>query len=206
MSTFDRREEAFESKFAHDEELRFKAVARRNKLLGLWAAEKLGLGADKAQDYAKEVVRADFEERGRRGRVPQDPQGFRRCRRRPVGSSDPPDHGRAAASGGRAGPERRLRRHEGAAPRRCPFRVSPHDRSGPRKLRAATRRTRLRVLPTSPFRKTRHDRFQALACRPPSCRRNRDHRLVHPGRAGSGGAAGPLGLRRGDARHAARRP
>ncbi|MBC2860261.1 DUF1476 domain-containing protein [Stappia sp. 28M-7] len=64
MSTFDRREEAFESKFAHDEELRFKAVARRNKLLGLWAAEKLGLDADKAQDYAKEVVRADFEEPG----------------------------------------------------------------------------------------------------------------------------------------------
>jgi hypothetical protein len=64
MSTFDRREEAFENKFAHDEELRFKAVARRNKLLGLWAAEKLGLDADKAQDYAKEVVRSDFEEPG----------------------------------------------------------------------------------------------------------------------------------------------
>ena len=64
MSTFDRREDAFENKFAHDEELRFKAVARRNKLLGLWAAEKLGLDADKAQDYAKEVVRADFEEPG----------------------------------------------------------------------------------------------------------------------------------------------
>ncbi|WP_306029900.1 DUF1476 domain-containing protein [Stappia sp. MMSF_3263] len=64
MSTFDRREEAFENKYAHDEELRFKAVARRNKLLGLWAAEKLGLDADKAQDYAKEVVRSDFEEPG----------------------------------------------------------------------------------------------------------------------------------------------
>lgn len=74
MSTFDRRQEAFESKFAHDEELRFKAVARRNKLLGLWAAEKLGLDADKALDYAKEVVRADFEE-------PGDEDVFRKIRR-----------------------------------------------------------------------------------------------------------------------------
>lgn len=64
MTTFDQREEAFEAKFAHDEELRFKASARRNKLLGLWAAEKLGLEGDKAEDYAKEVVRSDFEEPG----------------------------------------------------------------------------------------------------------------------------------------------
>ncbi|POF28102.1 DUF1476 domain-containing protein [Roseibium marinum] len=64
MSTFDKREQGFENKFAHDEELRFKATARRNKLLGLWAAELLGYEGDKAQDYAKEVVRADFEEPG----------------------------------------------------------------------------------------------------------------------------------------------
>lgn len=64
MSTFDKREEAFETKFAHDEELRFKAMARRNKLLGLWAAGKLGLDAEKAEEYAKSVVRADFEEPG----------------------------------------------------------------------------------------------------------------------------------------------
>lgn len=64
MTTFDKREEAFEAKFAHDEELRFKATARRNKLLGLWAAEKLGLDEAKAEDYAKEVVRSDFEEPG----------------------------------------------------------------------------------------------------------------------------------------------
>ena len=64
MSTFDRREEAFESKFAHDEELRFKAEARRNKLLGLWAAELLGKSGDEADAYAKEVVAADFEEAG----------------------------------------------------------------------------------------------------------------------------------------------
>src|ERR1700687_6027836 len=64
MTTFDKREEAFEQQFAHDEELRFKATARRNKLLGLWAAEKLGLGSAEADSYAKSVVMADFEEAG----------------------------------------------------------------------------------------------------------------------------------------------
>ncbi|WP_106752906.1 DUF1476 domain-containing protein [Pannonibacter carbonis] len=64
MSTFDNREKGFESKFAHDEELRFKATARRNKLLGLWAADLLGLSGEQADAYAKEVVRADFEEAG----------------------------------------------------------------------------------------------------------------------------------------------
>lgn len=64
MTTFDKREEGFEKKFAHDEELKFKAVARRNKLLGLWAAEKLGLGGEQAEAYAKEVVIADFQEPG----------------------------------------------------------------------------------------------------------------------------------------------
>lgn len=64
MTTFDQRQEGFEKKFAHDEELRFKATARRNKLLGLWAAEKLGLSGAEAEDYAKTVVRADFEEAG----------------------------------------------------------------------------------------------------------------------------------------------
>lgn len=64
MTTFDKREEGFEKKFAHDEELRFKATARRNKLFGRWAAEKLGLTGDAAEAYAKEVVMADFEEAG----------------------------------------------------------------------------------------------------------------------------------------------
>jgi hypothetical protein len=64
MTTFDKREEGFEKKFAHDEELRFKASARRNKMLGLWAAEKLGLSGDEAAAYAKEVVMSDFEEAG----------------------------------------------------------------------------------------------------------------------------------------------
>ena len=64
MTTFDKREEGFEKQFAHDEELRFKANARRNKLLGLWAAEKLGITGAAADAYAKEVVVADFEGAG----------------------------------------------------------------------------------------------------------------------------------------------
>jgi hypothetical protein len=64
MTTFDKREEGFEKQFAHDEELRFKANSRRNKLLGLWAAEKMGLSGPNADAYAKEVVVADFEESG----------------------------------------------------------------------------------------------------------------------------------------------
>ena len=62
--SIDDRKAAFENKFAHDEELRFKATARRNKLLGLWAAELLGKTGDDAAAYAKEVVMADFEEPG----------------------------------------------------------------------------------------------------------------------------------------------
>lgn len=64
MTTFDDRENAFESKFAHDEELRFRVEARRNKLLGLWAADLMGKSGEAAADYAKEVVSADFEEAG----------------------------------------------------------------------------------------------------------------------------------------------
>jgi hypothetical protein len=64
MTTFDKREDGFEKKFALDEEQRFKAEARRNKLLGLWVAQKLGISGDAANAYAKEVVAADFEEAG----------------------------------------------------------------------------------------------------------------------------------------------
>ena len=64
MTTFDKREEGFEKQFAHDEELKFKATARRNKLLGVWAAEKLGLTGPAADAYSKEVIIADFEEAG----------------------------------------------------------------------------------------------------------------------------------------------
>ena len=64
MSEMDKRADGFEKKFAHDEELRFRAGARRNKKLGLWAAEKLGKSGAAAEAYAKEVVASDFEEAG----------------------------------------------------------------------------------------------------------------------------------------------
>jgi hypothetical protein len=71
--SMNERGESFEKKFAHDEELKFKATARRNKLLGLWAAEKLGKTGEAAEAYAKEVVKSDFEEAG-------DEDVFRRIR------------------------------------------------------------------------------------------------------------------------------
>ena len=64
MAQFDDREKAQEAKFARDAELRFKAEARRNKLLGLWAAEHMGMSADHAKEYAAQVVASDFEEAG----------------------------------------------------------------------------------------------------------------------------------------------
>jgi hypothetical protein len=64
MTTFDERESGFEAKFAHDEELRFKATARRDRYLGAWAAAQLGLSGLEAEDYAKEVVRSNFKEPG----------------------------------------------------------------------------------------------------------------------------------------------
>lgn len=64
MPTFDDRERAFETKFAHDSEMQFRAEARRNKLLGLWAAELMGKSGDEADAYAMRVVEADFEEAG----------------------------------------------------------------------------------------------------------------------------------------------
>ncbi|MEM7722553.1 MAG: DUF1476 domain-containing protein [Pseudomonadota bacterium] len=83
MTTFDDRENAFENKFAHDAEMQFKAEARRNKLMGLWVADILEKSPDEAEAYAKEVVKADFEEAGHEdvmrkvlgdldGRVPED--------------------------------------------------------------------------------------------------------------------------------------
>ena len=64
MTQFDDRERAFEAQFARDEELQFRVLARRNRLLGAWAAELMGLSAVEAESYAKDVVRADFEEAG----------------------------------------------------------------------------------------------------------------------------------------------
>lgn len=64
MTTFDDRESAYENKFAHDAEMNFRAEARCNKLLGLWAGELMGLGDEQAAEYAKSVVKADFDEPG----------------------------------------------------------------------------------------------------------------------------------------------
>ena len=64
MTQFNDRERAFETKFAHDEEMKFRVLARRNRLLGEWAARKMGLSEVEGQSYAKDVVRADFEEAG----------------------------------------------------------------------------------------------------------------------------------------------
>ena len=64
MTQFDDRQRAFETKFAHDEEMNFRILARRNRLLGEWAARKMSLSEEETAAYAKEVVRADFEEAG----------------------------------------------------------------------------------------------------------------------------------------------
>src|SRR5690242_2928557 len=63
-TTFDKREEGFEKQFVHDEELRFKAIARRNKMLGMWAARELGLSGAAAEAYSKDIVLAEFEQGG----------------------------------------------------------------------------------------------------------------------------------------------
>jgi hypothetical protein len=74
MASFDDRQKGFENKYAHDQELQFKAQARRNKLLGLWAADKMGLSGEAADAYAKSVVKADFDE-------PGDEDVFRKIRK-----------------------------------------------------------------------------------------------------------------------------
>ncbi|MBJ6127067.1 DUF1476 domain-containing protein [Microvirga splendida] len=87
MTLFNEREDAFEKQFAHDEELRFKATARRNKLLGLWVAERLGKSGEDAETYARSVVLADFEEAGDADvlrKVRQDLEGAGR----PVGEAE----------------------------------------------------------------------------------------------------------------------
>ena len=72
MTTFDKREEGFEKRFAHDEELKFKATARRNRMMGAWAAEKLGLTGPEAEAYAREVVVADIETHDPVGKLRKD--------------------------------------------------------------------------------------------------------------------------------------
>lgn len=86
MTTFDKREQALEAMFVHDEEMKFRAIARRNRLLGLWAAGKLGKEGDAAEAYAKSVVMSDFEEEG-------DHDVFRKIRRDfDLASVDQSDH------------------------------------------------------------------------------------------------------------------
>jgi hypothetical protein len=86
MASMKDREDGFERKFAFDEELRFKATARRNKLLGLWAAEKMGKSGADAETYAKDVVKSDFEEAG-------DDDVFRKVRKDfDAGGIDQSDH------------------------------------------------------------------------------------------------------------------
>ncbi len=74
MTSFEDREKGYERKFANDEELKFRATARRNRLLGLWAAEQRGIAGDDAQAYAREVIKADLE-------IPGDDDVFRKIRR-----------------------------------------------------------------------------------------------------------------------------
>jgi hypothetical protein len=64
MATFEDREKEFEARFKHDQELRFKVTARRNRLLGLWAAERMGLTGEPAETYAKSIVAAEFDKGG----------------------------------------------------------------------------------------------------------------------------------------------
>ncbi|MGV8929483.1 MAG: DUF1476 domain-containing protein [Brevundimonas sp.] len=78
MTTFDDREKGFESKFALDQAQEFNAIARRNKLLGLWAAEKMGLNPDRAEEYGRAIVKADFEQPGEEDvfrKIAQDLEG-----------------------------------------------------------------------------------------------------------------------------------
>jgi hypothetical protein len=69
MTTFDERENAYEAKFAHDEELRFRAKARRDKAVGSWAAAQLGLSGVAAEDYARDILRTDFNQPGDRNLI-----------------------------------------------------------------------------------------------------------------------------------------
>ena len=78
MSTFEDRERGFESKYALDEAQEFKAIARRNRLLGLWAAEKMGLNPERSEEYGRAIVKADFEQPGEEDvyrKIAQDLEG-----------------------------------------------------------------------------------------------------------------------------------
>jgi hypothetical protein len=130
MTTFDDREKGFEAKYALDAEQEFKAVARRNKLLGLWAAEKMGLSADSADQYASAVVKADFEQPGEEDvfrKIAQDLEGSGIAVTE--GRSAPQD-GRAVLRRPRADPQRRIGRHRRYEKRAAPFPGRPFLLSG----------------------------------------------------------------------------
>ncbi len=117
MTTFDKREEGFEKKYALDEEQKFKAEARRNRLLGLWAAEKLGLSGDAANTYAKEVVAAEFEEAGDADVVRKVMGDLTAKGVAITEAADPDQDGRTDGGGHRAGEGRDViatSRHSGA--------------------------------------------------------------------------------------------
>ncbi len=92
-NVFAEREKAFEDKWAHDEELRFKVLARRNRLLGLWAAGEMGLVGAAAETYAKTVVQADVVKGDDSAVLKQDPRGLQGREDRAHGAPDPPPHG-----------------------------------------------------------------------------------------------------------------
>ena len=115
MTTFDKREEGFEKKFALDEEQKFKAEARRNRLLGLWAAEKLGLSGDAASAYAKEIVAAEFGEGGDADVIRKVLGDLSAKGIAVTEAAGPRQDGRADGAGRRAGEggDVRVRRHSG---------------------------------------------------------------------------------------------
>ena len=116
-TTFDKREEGFEKQFAHDEELRFKAMARRNKMLGLWAAGILGKSGADAEAYAKEVVLADFEEAGDNDVVRKVDQGP--AAKGHHGAANSRANDRIARASGRADQKERLTCRLSPSPGAC---------------------------------------------------------------------------------------
>ena len=101
MTSFEDREKGFERKFAHDEELKFKATARRNRLLGLWAAEQMGVTGEAAQAYAREVIKADLERPAKRTCSARSGRDFDAKGVEPVGPPDPAADGRPDGRGDR---------------------------------------------------------------------------------------------------------
>lgn len=120
MSLIDDRKRALENKFAHDQELKFKAEARRNKLLGQWAAELMG--KEDREAYGLEVVVADIDQPGDDD-VLRKIRRFQRCGRRPVRRGHPSEDGGTALRRARSGFRRLIQRWEGTILRRMPISI-----------------------------------------------------------------------------------